>query len=425
MTAPRTCPTCGASNAPGDDFCHNCGSYLGWSEGPRTTDTPPTTPTAPDVPADPGPATKPAATTDAPAGSRTPTATPAPPSTPRTSPSSGDHRTTNAPHATEDAKGTTNTRGTGRTTDTRDTRDTTDTGGTSGITGARAEGTGTAAPNRPEPPPAAPGPTAPDTGPPDPILPVQPAKPVAPRPVVRPAAAPEEAAGPPCPRCGTPNPPNRRFCRRCAAPLNPAAARAPLPWWRTIWPFRRRVRAGSGRAIRLLVILALVLALCLGGFLLLPAGRALFQDTLDKLGGAKAITPVGVSASAQVGPHPAKNTTDHLRDRYWGAPGAGATVTYTFGTPFRLVDLIITNGASVSPEEYTREARALRMDLEVTSADGTVHRSTLTLADKPGAQPFPTGISEVTTVRLTLHSVTGLTAGRHVALAEVEFFQRT
>ncbi|GGX25808.1 hypothetical protein O1M07_04825 [Streptomyces albulus] len=100
-------------------------------------------------------------------------------------------------------------------------------------------------------------------------------------------------------------------------------------------------------------------------------------------------------------------------------------MTYTFGTPFRLVDLIITNGASVSPEEYTREARALRMDLEVTSADGTVHRSTLTLADKPGAQPFPTGISEVTTVRLTLHSVTGLAAGRHVALAEVEFFQRT
>ncbi|MGW4705348.1 zinc ribbon domain-containing protein, partial [Streptomyces sp. NPDC004285] len=32
----RDCPVCGASNAPTEDFCHNCGSYLGWSdEAPR------------------------------------------------------------------------------------------------------------------------------------------------------------------------------------------------------------------------------------------------------------------------------------------------------------------------------------------------------------------------------------------------------
>ncbi|WP_234384566.1 NADase-type glycan-binding domain-containing protein [Streptomyces sp. MMG1121] len=171
--------------------------------------------------------------------------------------------------------------------------------------------------------------------------------------------------------------------------------------------------------------LAVVLALCVGGFFLLPAGRALFEDTRDKLSGVKAVTPVAVHASAEVPGHPAKNTTDGLNNRYWGTPGPGASITYTFGKPFRMVDLIITNGASLAPEDYAREARALRMDMEVTSADGTVHRKEIDLSDKPGTQTVVTGIDDVVKVRLKLGSVTGLTGQRHVAVAEVEFFQRS
>ncbi|WP_189954185.1 NADase-type glycan-binding domain-containing protein [Streptomyces alanosinicus] len=254
---------------------------------------------------------------------------------------------------------------------------------------------------------------------------MQPAKPVAQRPVVRPVAASEEVAGVPCPVCGTPNPPERRFCRRCASPLTPGAAQEPLPWWRTIWPFRRRVRAGSGRWIRVLVTLAVILALCVGVFFLLPAGRALIEDTRDKLGGAKAVTPVGVHASGEVPGHPAKDTTDGLSNRFWGAPGAGASITYTFGKPFRLVDVIITNGASKEPEEYARQARALRMDMEVTSADGSVRHKEIDLSDKAGDQTVATGIDDVVKVRLVLGSVTGLTGQRVVAVGEVEFFQRS
>lgn len=255
-------------------------------------------------------------------------------------------------------------------------------------------------------------------------MPVRPAKPVAPRPVVRPSAAPDEVAGSPCPVCGTPNQPGRRFCRRCAAELSPADKPAPLPWWRTVWPFRRRVRAGSGRAVRLLVILTVVVALAAGGFLLLPAGRALYEDTLDKLGEAKPVTPVDIRASAEVPRHPATNTTDGRSNRYWGAPAPGASVTYTFREPFRLINLIITNGASASPEEYARQARATQLDLEVTTADGTVHREELSLSDKPGPQTIETGISDVRTVRLVLRSPVDLAEGRHLALGEVEFFQR-
>ncbi|WP_268987385.1 zinc ribbon domain-containing protein [Streptomyces rubradiris] len=281
-------------------------------------------------------------------------------------------------------------------------------------------------PSAPDAPgPRSPSAPAPEDPAPEAVLPVRPAKPVAPRPVVRPVEAPEEVAGRPCPSCGTPNPPGRRFCRRCAAELNPAVKPAPLPWWRTVWPLRRRVRAGSGRGVRLLVILGLLVALCAAGLFLLPAGRALFEDTRDKLGKPKAVTPVGIKASAEVPGHPARNTTDEVSNHYWGAPAPGASVTYTFGEPFRLIDVIITNGASKSPEAYADEARALRMDMEVTTRDGEVHRKQITLADKPGPQTIHTGFSHVTTVRLVLNSPAGLSPGRHLALAEVEFFARS
>ncbi|WP_345483082.1 NADase-type glycan-binding domain-containing protein, partial [Actinopolymorpha pittospori] len=260
---------------------------------------------------------------------------------------------------------------------------------------------------------------------PDAIVPVLPAKAVAPRPVVRSQAAEEdEGSGRPCPACGTLNRPERKFCRRCAAELRPAQKAAPLPWWRTVWPFRRRARAGSGRGVRFLVILAVVIALCAGGIFLLPAGRALYEDVRDKLGKAEPITPVKVEASGSLPGHPATKTTDGLNNKYWAAPGPGASLTYTFRKPFRLVDVIITNGASTSPEAYARQARALQVDLEVTAEDGTKELKEVTLSDKPGCQTIQSGISDVKTIRLTLKSPVDLSKGRHLALAEVEFFQR-
>ncbi|MGW1286706.1 zinc-ribbon domain-containing protein, partial [Streptomyces sp. NPDC002586] len=73
----RACPVCGASNAPDDDFCSNCGSYLGWSEeGSRGTSASTTTPTPP---AEGGPtaAAGPGAEAD-PRPAPTPTPAPAP-----------------------------------------------------------------------------------------------------------------------------------------------------------------------------------------------------------------------------------------------------------------------------------------------------------------------------------------------------------
>ncbi|MFE7456878.1 zinc ribbon domain-containing protein [Streptomyces sp. NPDC057554] len=259
----------------------------------------------------------------------------------------------------------------------------------------------------------------------EPIGAVQPAKPVARRPVVRPVEADEAAEGPPCPACGTPNLPGRRFCRRCAAPLRPEERPAPLPWWRTVWPFRRRVRVRSGRALRRVLMVLAVVGLLFAGFLFLPAGRVLFEDVRDKLGGTAEISPTGVTASGAAPGHPARAAVDGLTNKYWGAPALGASLTCTFGTPFRLVGVVLHTGASKEPEEFRQEPRPTRADLIVTTADGTVHEQELTLNDKPGQQTVRTGISDVVSVRLVLREAAGQGGGRPIAVGEVEFFKRT
>ncbi|WP_308354875.1 zinc ribbon domain-containing protein [Streptomyces sp. Je 1-79] len=255
---------------------------------------------------------------------------------------------------------------------------------------------------------------------------MQPAKPVARRPTVRPAARDEPQEGPPCPSCGTPNAPERRFCRRCAARLQAAEPVAALPWWRTVWPFRRRVRGGgSGRWLRRTVLTVLLLSLVAAGFLLLPAGRFVYEDVRDKLGKASPISPVSVAAGTEVPRHQPALVTDGLSNTYWGTPEVGDSVSFTFRRPFRLVDVVVHTGVSKKAEDFRGQARPVRMDLVVTAEDGTVRTKALTLADKPGPQTIQTGYSDVVSVRLVIREAAGLTPGRHVALAEVEFFRRS
>ncbi|WP_257134431.1 NADase-type glycan-binding domain-containing protein [Streptomyces sp. st77] len=258
-----------------------------------------------------------------------------------------------------------------------------------------------------------------------PIGAVQPGRPVARRPVVRPVAADEAPDGPPCPACGTPNLPGRKFCRRCAAPLQVREQPAALPWWRTVWPFRRRVRGGSGRALRRTLLVLAVAGLVLAGFLFFPLGRYVFEDVRDKLGGTAEISPTGVSASAAAPGHPASAAIDGLTNKYWGAPALGASLTCSFGTPFRLVGIVVHTGVSKEPQEFRRGARPTRADLLVTTEDGKVHKKAVTFNDKPGKQTVRMGISDVRSVELVLREAAGQGEGRPVAVGEVEFFRRT
>lgn len=95
---------------------------------------------------------------------------------------------------------------------------------------------------------------------------VQPAKPEARRPVARLGLA-EPTAEPnavPCRACDTPNPPERRFCRRCGVALSAPAVAAKQPWWKRIrWSrtARRRWWSILARIVRRIIALALLIFL--------------------------------------------------------------------------------------------------------------------------------------------------------------------
>lgn len=407
------CPDCGTANGEGDDFCGNCGAYLGWSR------------TAAAAPASAAPArSEPAPAPTAAVAETAPTA-PAAPAAP------ADPAAQAEPAAPETARTESTWRNVSRRVTARSRRnqppapDPDPAPPADPVEEASAQ-------QAPEPTPArtpAPEPVPPSTPAPDPQadpVAVQPAKPVAPRPVVRASAADEVQDGPPCPRCGTPNLPARRFCRRCAAPLAVTAPPPKLPWWRTRWPFRRRVRiGGSGNALRRTIALVVLAALVVAGILLYPVGVSAFQDVLDKVRSTAPITPSLTSASAAVEGHPATAAADGLSNTYWGAPAVGDSVSFTFRTPFRLVDLIVHTGASADPEHFRQQARPLVLSLEVTASDGELHRKEITLNDQPGPQTVATGISDVVQVKLTVREAAGTGPGRTIALAEVEFFKRT
>ncbi|MFF8964505.1 NADase-type glycan-binding domain-containing protein [Streptomyces globisporus] len=447
----RSCPACGTANGESDDFCGNCGAYLGWSSEPvRRGRTPAPAPepepepevgSVPEPEVVPEPAPEPPAKPEAAAGAPAPVPHPRPASVSEPEPA----RTAEPGPAPEP-------------------RAKPETGAATQVPEARPEPPQAppttarpATPVRPEQPPEPPKPprSAPPVPPAPPVRPapapvrpgvpasatasgpgnasdadepvgaVQPARPVARRPVVRPVAADEAPDGPPCPACGTPNLAGRKFCRRCAAPLQIREQPAALPWWRTVWPFRRRVRGGSGRALRRTLLVLAVAGLVLAGFLFFPLGRYAFEDVRDKLGGTAEISPTGVTASAAAPGHPGSAAIDGLTNKYWGAPALGASLTCSFGTPFRLVGVVVHTGVSKEPQEFRRGARPTRADLLVTTEDGKVHKKAVTFNDKPGKQTVRMGISDVRSVELVLREATGQGDGRPIALGEVEFFRRT
>jgi len=254
----------------------------------------------------------------------------------------------------------------------------------------------------------------------DPLGPVLPGRPDAKRPLPT-AAAQAPVEGPPCPVCGTANPPGRRFCRNCGVLLDPAArpvAGSGRRWWRWRW------RGDTSRWLRRLVALAVIGALVLTGFVLWPRLVNLVDYLRDRAATPVRVVPSRTVATAQVRGHPATNAVDGLSNRYWGAPHVGDAVQFTFPYPFRLLSVMVHTGESARQEDFIREARPSELDMVVTSANGATRTIRLNIVDKPGPQRTDTGISNVVRIRLVIRAAAGLSTGRHIALGEVEFFRR-
>lgn len=253
---------------------------------------------------------------------------------------------------------------------------------------------------------------------PEQLGPVLPGRPRARRPLPS-ASAQAAVTGPPCPVCGTPNPPGRRFCRRCATSLDPAEP-VPVTARRRRW----RWRGDRSRWLRRLAALLAVAVLVVAGFLLYPRATALWEDLRDRLSTPAPISPASTTASASVPGHPANAAVDGLTNRYWGAPAVGDSIEFTFPEPFRLLSVVVHAGGSTDEDAFVTQARPSTLDMEVISEDGTTQTVRVNLADEPGPQTTNTGIGDVVRVRLVVRGAVGSSPGKHIAFGEVEFFRR-
>ncbi|MFF2773941.1 hypothetical protein ACFVU3_03460 [Streptomyces sp. NPDC058052] len=280
---------------------------------------------------------------------------------------------------------------------------------------APAEGPEAAGPRRPgaETDAPVPGPT-PETPRPAPDA----AAPAPPAPTVR------------CTGCGTANETDRTLCVRCALPLAPGPApEAPPPWWRRL-PRRGRRQAPvagtrprrSRRRPRIVLPLVLVL-LAVGVWFGLPHAGRLLGLAREETSPPEALPPSAVRASRSVEDHPASAAFDGFSNRYWAAPATGATLEADFDPPgVRVTKLVVFAGTSAKKDEFLTQARPARLLVEVVSADGDAQTRRITLKDQPGQQTFTLRGSGVTHVRITPETAYGSARGRHLALAEVEFF---
>lgn len=388
----RSCPNCGASVADNDDFCGNCGTYLGWVQPPSPAAR--TTRPSLDTPSEPAP--KPEQPAPGPAAAIQPVPEQSAPE--RSALEQSAHKRSNPKQSDP---------------------------GQSALERIDAERSAPAQSAPAQSDPERSDPERSDLGQPGAVAPAQP---IVRRPrISTPQAGPIQ--GPPCNTCGTANPLGSNFCRRCAASLTKVTPPPPLPWWRRLrgkarW-FRWPLGSGGGSPWpRRIVALLLLAALAAAFVLLLPLAGILVEDVRDKLSTPAQVSPARVVANADVAGHPATAAVDDSTNRYWGAPAPGDWVDFGFAQPFRLLGVIIHTGASTNREGFDQQARPTALDLVVTASDGTTTTLQISLADQPGPQTTNTAISNVVTIRVVIRGAAGLTPGRHIALGEIEFFKR-
>ncbi|MEU8890819.1 zinc ribbon domain-containing protein [Streptomyces sp. NPDC048442] len=267
------------------------------------------------------------------------------------------------------------------------------------------------------------------------VAPVLPGRPVADRPQVRaPGHEAGEGNGLPCPWCATPNRPDRHFCARCAMPMTrqEERSRVRLPWWRrllnsrggeTPWAGDRpRMRRTFDSVLRW-VFAAVVLALLIVAGTNAPTA---VQATRDHFAKRAPVAPDGFGASRSFQGHPPTLAFDKFSNTWWGPgiaqSGEGEWIEARFDEPTRLLDLIVTPGVSSKANRIGESALPHRLKATITTKDGRHTTRTLTLDQGPGGQRRAFRVGDVTKVRFTVESAYGASAGKQVALAEIEFF---
>lgn len=252
-----------------------------------------------------------------------------------------------------------------------------------------------------------------------------------------------------CGQCGEGNVSTRRFCRRCGASLADTTPVRP-PWWRRLLPKRkdRAYRAGSrpgrdgvrrrprfGAAFRRAVrwvrnIIAIVVLLAAILYAAIPSFRGTVNTQAvalkNKVVGlfVTQYTPihaVRVTATVQDPGHPADLVDDNTIGTYWSAPSNGQepALVLTFAQPTDLARAIVRSGIGANFQAADRP-----QTLHLVFSTGKTYD--LHLADTPDPQQVDIANSQgATSVEVHVVSVYHSLHGNHVAIDEIELFQKS
>lgn len=253
-------------------------------------------------------------------------------------------------------------------------------------------------------------------------------------------------AGIQCQWCGTRNPPERHFCRRCGQRMAYAPVEARRPsWWRRLiffWrnrplPFagqRPRLRRGPGQAVRPLIWGVVLVGLIV---VVVKEYTPASENVRDHFAKPNEVSNWTVTSSHQDPNHQPKLLHDTYSDTWWGSGFStqntnGVSVTVNFTQPVNLLDLGITPGAGTAADTFGMQGspETVQAELIPIPGKGEPIRSTFTLDDQPGFQKFQLRGDDIAQVVLTVTSSYPATsptadpAKTETAISELEFYTR-
>jgi len=309
---------------------------------------------------------------------------------------------------------------------------------------------------QPAPPPAQPAAPGPGLGPTSSRPDRRPPETAVPRP---PPPVPVPPAEPPCTRCGTPNDPQRRFCRKCGNSLRVAEtrtlprAREPkaAPWWRRLGPsgasgpsraaYRRSLpsRYRVARVVVALVLVGLVSALLVvAGRNPITWARARWADLRGTLTPVSDVTASADPGQAVLREYQPRWAVDNVLDRAWattwrgggsdsracGPIQGGGTATLRLALPDRTQLRAIEVAAGLPKDDPLRPLQWRPRMLELRFADGTCER--VPLADRPEAQRVKIKLVTTDAVAVAVAAAYPPKSGQgnRVAISEIRLLRR-
>jgi len=262
----------------------------------------------------------------------------------------------------------------------------------------------------------------------------------------------------PCSACGQPNPPERRFCRKCGAKLAVGAGAGPPPsapdgvGWRRFLPgdtSRRQARAAYRRSLparyRVTRVLAGVAAVAMGGSLLSLAGhnpagwlREQWYAVRGTLEPVPEVTARADPAHAVVAGYLPGFAVDGTLDQAWATTWSGGGATGAACGPIpnggraalvlTLPERVTLRGVEVAPglpaEDPQRVLQWRPRLLQLTYADGSCER--VELADSGELRKHRVRAVSTTTVRVEIAAAAPPRSGRDggVAIGEIRLLCR-